>query len=258
MLNAILESKSGRLSATDEQSIRWRDLFRGSEDLVTSTIFERLSYLSAQTAWNLLAMAAGGQLTAYRMADLTEMKFWPFWNADDRARGVEPDVFIRIELGDPGRSVQIIVEAKHGGAQSALQLRAELQAWYQAVSSGEINPPDQLIVMAIGGLLAPHRRQRLKSEFAAAVEAVEGVVADLDLVLIDWADLARAVALHLPGSGHEKRIINDMREALDLYGYHHLVEPPQLEKLIAQRPVDPGLTRILMKMNKAAMEAQKA
>lgn len=114
MLNAILNSKSGRLNAADEQSIRWRDLFRGSEDLVTSTIFERLSYLPALTAWSLLAVAAGGQLTAYRMADLAEMEFWPFWDADDRVRGVEPDVFIRIELGDPGRSVQIIVEAKHG------------------------------------------------------------------------------------------------------------------------------------------------
>lgn len=258
MLNAILNSKSGRLNAADEQSIRWRDLFRGSEDLVTSTIFERLSYLPALTAWSLLAVAAGGQLTAYRMADLAEMEFWPFWDADDRVRGVEPDVFIRIELGDPGRSVQIIAEAKHDGDQSAGQLRVELHAWYQAVSSGVIDLPDQLIVMAIGGLPAPHRRQQFKSELAAAVEAIEGLVADVDLVLVDWADLARAIALHLPGSGHEERIIKDMRKALDLYGYHHIVEPLQLERLIAQRPINPGLTHILMKMNKTAMEAQKA
>ncbi|WP_142662033.1 hypothetical protein [Paracoccus laeviglucosivorans] len=121
-----------------------------------------------------------------------------------------------------------------------------------------INLPDQLIVMAIGGLPAPHRRQQLESEFAEAVEAMEGVVADLELVLVDWSDLARAIALRLPGSGHEERIIKDMREALDLYGYHHIVEPLQLEGLIAQRRVDPDLTRILMKMNKTAQAAMAA
>ena len=77
MLNAILNSKSGRLSRDDEHNIRWKEIYRASEDLLTATIFERLSYLPPEIAWELLVSASGGQLPKYRLVEITNIEFWP-------------------------------------------------------------------------------------------------------------------------------------------------------------------------------------
>ena len=253
MLNAILSSKSGRVSPEDQQNLRWRDIFRGSEDLITATIFERLAYLAAETAWNLLASASGSQLHAYRLAEITTMEFWPIWSTEDRARGVEPDVFIAFELGDPVRKFHMIVESKYGGVQSAWQLKEEILAWRQAVLD-EIDTPDHLVVVAIGGLRTGSRRQRLEDAFRDATVDLADVAGELSLVMIDWSDFARAFALHKPQSPHEGRIVEDLRRSLELYGYHHAIQPVHLERFLAHRRVKHTLAAVLMDMNRSASQ----
>lgn len=93
---------------------------QGPQDLVTATIFERLSYLPAPTAWQLLADASGDKLHPYRVVDITGIEFRPMWSNKERALGVEPDVFITLDLGGPARKVHVIVEAKHGAVQSPI------------------------------------------------------------------------------------------------------------------------------------------
>lgn len=248
MLNAILNSKSGRLGRDAERSVSWRDLFKGSEDLVTATIFERLSYLPAETAWNILAAAAGGQLHSYRMAELTTMEYWPMWDVEGRSRGVEPDVFLELKLGDPALKVQVIVEAKHGGSQSADQLKAELKAWAQAIESDQIEVPDLLVILAIGGLRSTSKKHQLELDFDAVTQDFNSLP-ETTLLPLDWDDLARAFALLAPKTQHEQRIVDDMREALGLYGYYHVVEPRHLELLLDHRPVNRSLTALLMTLN---------
>lgn len=256
MLNAILESKSGRLSRDAEKNIRWSDLFRGSEDLVTATLFERLSYLPAETAWQLLATAANGQLHPYRMVELKTLEFWPMWETEDRARGVEPDIFIDIALGDPARRTQVIVEAKHGGAQYAGQLKNEVMAWSKAVADGELEMPDDLIVMAVGGIASASRKLQLEHDFAAATAELEDVP-NLAMVTLDWSDLARAVSLYLPRNPHEGRILKDMERALGLYGYRYMVATRHLEELLGQRRINRGILVPIMNLNRYPVESLK-
>lgn len=231
MLNAILESKSGRLHRDGEEGLRWKDIFRESEDLVTATLFERLSYLPGGIAWAILVSASNGVLAPYRLAEIRDMSFWPMWAAEGRSRGVEPDIFIECELGDPVRNLQVIVEAKHGGAQTTDQLCGELNAWLEGVDQGEFEQPDEVMMIAIGGV-----DKRTWNGIANAVGAhvcarLDALDIDLTIVAIDWSDLARAASLQGNVSPHVDRIIGDMTRALALFGYFHAVTPRQLEAL---------------------------
>lgn len=249
MLNAILESKSGRLNRGDDHNVRWRDIFKESEDLVTSTIFERLSYLPAITSWEILATSARGRLPTYRMADLKNIEFWPMWAVTDRTIGVEPDVFMNFELGDPPQNVHIIVEAKHGGVQTVGQLFSEVKAWCEAVDNGVIEQPDQVIILAIGGLPAADKIQDLEQSFSQAVTKFGDRVATLRITPIGWDDIAKATAMYDSENKYEKRILNDISSALELFGYYYIVKPTQLEQLIGHRPINRKLSNILMNLN---------
>lgn len=48
MLQAVLHGKAGRVEQGD-QSLRWRELFKHNEDLLTATFFGRPPYLSNGT-----------------------------------------------------------------------------------------------------------------------------------------------------------------------------------------------------------------
>lgn len=255
MLNAILNSKAGRLSTDDERSIRWRELFKDSEDLVTATVLERLSYLSPEVAWRLLVDAASGQLPAYRVAELVDVEFWPMWEVDDRKRGVEPDAFLSLKLGDPTRHIHIILEAKHGGAQRANQWAAEIGAWKESVASEDERLPDLLVLLAIEGNVAGWEREDQLQAFFERMRKQHADLPELRVVMIEWKDIARACSNFTSSFAHEQRIITDIQSGLELCGYFHLVVPEQLEHL-AKRPLASFAFDQLMGANVRASEGR--
>lgn len=122
MLNAIKNGKSGH--SIDGSDIPWRELFRGSEDSLTSAIFERLFYLSNDSFWQILLGAIPG--LRIEPCPIQVVEFWPHWSAvgTRNENFVEPDVFMRTEKFD------LIVEAKKKGAgQNEGQWRNEITSY---------------------------------------------------------------------------------------------------------------------------------
>lgn len=85
MLHAILHGKAGRIEREGE-SLCWRDLFKGSEDLLTATFFGRLPHLSDGALHAVLRFLLGDNpldpATFQRLANLVE--------PDDCTGGLSP------------------------------------------------------------------------------------------------------------------------------------------------------------------------
>ena len=256
MLNAILNSKSGRLGKEAEYNTNWRELFRGSEDLITATLFERLSYLPGKTAWQILVAAAGGRLRPYRVAEIKLAEFWPMWPLEQRQRGVEPDIFLELSLGDPEKKVHVIVEAKHGARQFARQLGDELRAWIEVTEEGEL--PDQIVVLAIGGLPSDATKTKLQEDFYEEIEDIDTeTLPELLFLPMDWGDLAQSISTHIASTPHEKRLVADMSAALALFGYFHITPSSQLELLLSHRRIDPEVLSNLMGHNLSSQDTHQ-
>lgn len=244
MLNAILNSKSGRLHADSGEKISWRKLFRENEDLVTATVIERFSYMNPAEVWRILSSAAKGQLPRYRVAEITKIEFWPLWPHEERQKGVEPDVFIEFSLGDPARLVHVIVEAKHGAHQLHNQLMVEIESWYQSLAEADSHLPEQIYILALGGS-SGHIDP---AKFHRSVRTKMPLVPFSGLVSIGWDELAKAVSEARATALQEGRILADIEESLALFGYRHRTVPRQLEALEPMQEPDATLG-VLTKSN---------
>ena len=246
MLNAILNSKSGRLQADSGEKIPWRELFRENEDLVTATVIERFSYMCPVKVWNILSSAAETQLPRYQVAEISKIEFWPRWPHRKRKRCVEPDVFIEFKLGDPTRLVHVIVEAKHGTRQDYKQLMIEIES-YKSYRESEKLLADEVYILALGGV----GNFIDEAEFCGAVRRKMPEIRFAGLISIGWNDLAKAVSTLSEETTifeQENRLLSDITKSLALFGYRHRVVPRQLESL--QPLQDPNKTlSVLIKSN---------
>lgn len=122
MLHAILHGKAGRVEQGG-QSLRWRELFKRNEDLLTATFFGRLPYLSDDAFKAVLGCLIGseqaGQLSPFVTIDL-----WPHLTEWEDRGYVEPDVILRFE----NELVMIEVKPPFGGGQYQDQWRAQMTA----------------------------------------------------------------------------------------------------------------------------------
>ena len=94
MLMAILNNKAGRIENAQGDAVSWREVFKAYEDLLTSTFFERFSYLDQMSQITILAKCFDkDKLCLFSdLGELEKIEYWPrFSLINDQQSLVEPD-----------------------------------------------------------------------------------------------------------------------------------------------------------------------
>jgi len=163
MLNAILSGKSGTLSQDLKKGTSWRTLFKGSEDLLTATVFERLSYLPDARFLQILADTFSFDIRAYETGSikLETIEFWPRWeDVTSHALIVEPDVYMRFIFEEREQMIDVIIEAKPfdtGTLQYKTQWERQILS-YNVMTDELDRPITEVKFLALGGLGVNPRR----------------------------------------------------------------------------------------------------
>jgi hypothetical protein len=234
MLQAVINGKAGR-PASVADGATWRQVFRTSEDLLTATVFERLSYLDGPLLWEVLRNTFRPALLPPRkLVELLDVEFWPMWQDIDGGIGqdVEPDVVLTFSVGDPARTIVLIVECKLGGLQYPRQWARESAAF---AARRAADPPDDVWLLALGGL--PDSALRTVTRFTGEIRATYGT--DVQALAADWSDLARVLDELDAGDPIAGRIIGDVKAALALNGYRNIRPMAELASLADVYRVSP-------------------
>lgn len=214
MLHAVAHRKHrGRLELTDDGE------YAGNEDLLTSSVFGLLSYLSEGTLGQVLS-ALEPTLKGKPFA-LLAINFWPRYPRIDRPGQVEPDVLLHFD------GWLMCVEAKRSdeeGKQTAEQLND------QRLALASEHPSLSVQHLAIGGVRKPG-------------EPIDGIAPGVaNLTITTWEALTRVVeacAVHL-AQGADLRILRDVVAALKIHG----VYPMPVLSLGSMTPEHLGDTRL--------------
>lgn len=236
MLQAILHGKAGRIDGDKGQSISWREVFKGREDLMTAAVFGRFAYLSAPVQATLMQRWLG--VTEPAFDDFEQIDFWPSFslaNNDERNR-VEPDAVLNFA------SATVILEIKppDGGDQYIDQWQREIASYLQAEERSQL----PLYFLAIGRI--PSRKivndwiDTLKSEFNSQLSGINALAWQPvvnDILALDKSELA------CEPNQQDKRIIADILHAARLYqlktqaySWQTLLDHP-LPRLSLQQPL---------------------
>ncbi|RQS87472.1 hypothetical protein [Burkholderia contaminans] len=188
----------------------------GSEDLLTSLVFERVSYLSDDALSAFWTALLPGNVALF--GRIERIEFWPRFELEGRL--VEPDVLLETE------NALIVVEAKRWD-QADLQYAAQAVQELLAVAAGEPRADElPLVLLLVGG------RQDTSPESTSAFEAVvqeqlvgERLFAEATIRAVKWTDMLEAfgVVAHLH-SGYQ-RMRDDVEAGLK---FHGLLREPDL------------------------------
>ena len=145
MLHAIERNKYGR--SLRKGQVHWRELFKTSEDSLTSSVFGLLIYLPANLSWSILRDSCSeSSLLPKKSGDIISYEFWPHWDGQGTEQNyVEPDVFIRFENFD------LIVEAKRNDENQ--QDPSQWLREYKAYLNEYDDEKRSVYLLAIGGVL---------------------------------------------------------------------------------------------------------
>jgi hypothetical protein len=140
---------------------------------------------------------------------LVSFRFWPKWKFKETT--VEPDCFIEFKY------INVIIEAKrydNMGQQYAYQLGKELVAYWTIAPSKE-----PVMLLAVGGLADDTHQSiaKLRKQVVVYLKTEVSTVPDFAFAAISWARLFGIVKECLT-SDHERRLIEDIREAMVLHG----------------------------------------
>ncbi|WP_299577477.1 hypothetical protein [uncultured Sunxiuqinia sp.] len=204
MLYAVEHHKAGRNINSEE--ISWQQLFKTSEDSLTSFVFERLFYLPVELMWTILTKACCGSELPKQAGKMVSTEFWPHWDAEHTSNSIfiEPDVFIRFSEFD------LIIEAKRYDKDQQYQGQWENQI--QAYRN-EFSDEKPLFYIALGGL------------FTHETQTVNGI----KVVMCRWKSLLEQVKMAhqllseseglLYSSDAILRILSDLKKVFRLHGY---------------------------------------
>jgi hypothetical protein len=161
-----------------------RESFKGNEDSLTSSIFERLMYLPKELLQHIFTKALFNEIEGLNLHQIEEISYWPNWSATgtSNVQRVEPDIFIRCATQD------IIIEAKRYDEkqQSRTQWENEIQAYYNEYADD--NKP--LIFIALGGLhtnatetiaVNDTSHNIYKCSWSGILNTVQGIIHDMEL-----------------------------------------------------------------------------
>lgn len=205
MLNAVLAGKRGGTGLESSQT--QLEQARGAEDVLTASIFERLSYLPDE-----LFARAMSALLGQPFGPLQGMAFWPFWRLPD-GTGVEPDVLL-----EDGQQVLLVEAKRHDWIrqQSAGQLASELLAGWHEQRLG-----DHCLLLALGGMqdLSTESQQRLLAEVLGLLPAGAGT--RFTLICRSWQQLFGALQQVIGADAPSgcQRLLDDIARC---YAWHRL------------------------------------
>jgi len=206
MLNAVISGKKRGTGLEGARLILGQA--EGAEDVITASVFERLSYLPddlfSSTLTTLLGVAFGA---------IEEIDFWPSWYLPD-GRRVEPDVVI----SDGQQS--LLVEAKrhdYSRQQYAGQLAAELQAGW---AEGKL--AENCILLTLGGLsdISHSTHKELYQNIITALPV--GNDARFKLVCCSWQRLFCILEDELKKDSEPglQRMLSDVSGCYSWHGLH--------------------------------------
>ncbi|MGH7801292.1 MAG: hypothetical protein ACREOW_11815 [Thermodesulfobacteriota bacterium] len=214
MLNAILYGKKRGLGQEVRSLIEG---FEGAEDLLTASVFERLSYLPDEKLWAILSSPKIWQSLAINITPqtLSSFSFWPKWKLKRNLKGVEPER-VEPDCSVEYENIAIIIEAKRYDdieQQYAKQLGKESIAYWETPNSKPV------MLLAVGGLV-----NYSDKEITKILEGINnyllsqlGRAPSFYFTAISWATLFKVIENQII-SRHEKRILDDIREAMLLHG----------------------------------------
>jgi hypothetical protein len=188
-----------------------REIFKGNEDSLTSSIFERLMYLPQELVHYILEKALYDTIPNFDFHQFESIEFWPRWNSENttNSKSVEPDIFIRTTEHD------LIIEAKRYDSKQQYngQWKNEIQAYYNEYD--EDSKP--LIFIALGGI---HSTQ-------TKTEEVSGH--EIKIVKCTWIRILNTISdlyFQLENSVYstnsnkaQSRILEDMILCFALFGF---------------------------------------
>ena len=239
MLNAIVNGKAGRTKEDIKAGTSWRAAFHGREDLLTASVFERLSYLPGPIFWEILEKSFKlsvniGSLGFPSDIRLGQFEFWPRFNVTKQdkistsgASYREPDLFFQFHCQSLSRRIDIILEAKPYDSigQDAGQWDEQCAAYIENYSS----KAQHVLYLAIGGLgqrseRLNHLRTQLETKYR-----------NIKFYGTSWTKLTHIIKNMRDGDIdiHVKFLLNDVLQALNLAGYREIVP---LQSLVSARP----------------------
>lgn len=219
MLHAILKGKARRVNILNEESQSWRSIFRTYEDLLTASLWERISYLSDDALHQFLSSLL--EIDVRQWGKFESVIFWPKYDfpaATDESLSflingendyAEPDVVVNFE------HAALLVEVKPpaGGKQYQKQWCKEIYTWK---NSEDVKP--HLHFLALGNL--PANTTALFNELNALFN-------DVSYYGLEWQQFR--TKLHYPErawpSRQDQRIIDDCLQALALYNVRDPLRP---------------------------------